>query len=58
MMMWQIQEHLMNQSLTQARQCKWLVEMKSTLNDGLALHSLNSHMLNLGGHYLPPYIIL
>jgi hypothetical protein len=56
--MWQIQKHLMNQSLTQARQCKWLIEMESTLNDGLALHSLSSHRLNLGGQCSPPYTIL
>jgi hypothetical protein len=44
---WQIHEHLMNKSLTQTKQCKWLMKVKSTLSHGLALNSLHSHGLGI-----------
>jgi hypothetical protein len=52
-------EHLINKSFAKAKQCMWLLQMGSTLNHELALNSLYSHDLNLGGdHHPPPYNIL
>jgi hypothetical protein len=49
----------MNKSPTQAKQCKWLVEIKPTLEHELALNSLHSDGPNMGGGHHPPlYIII
>jgi hypothetical protein len=44
---WQIHEHLMNKSLAQTKQCKWLMKVKSTLGHGLTLNLLHSHGLGI-----------
>jgi hypothetical protein len=45
--------------LHKAKQCKWLVEIKPTLGDGLALNSLHLDGPNMGQcHHPHPYIIL
>lgn len=51
---WQVQ-HLMNKSLAQAKRCRRLMKIELTLSHELALDSLPSHSLELGGshHFLP-----
>jgi hypothetical protein len=55
---WQVHKHLTNKSIAQAKQCKWLMKLKRTLNYKFTLDSLHSRGLHLKRRYhLPPYNI-
>jgi hypothetical protein len=57
-MKWQVHQHLTNKSHAQSKQCRWLIQMESTLGHGLVLDSLHSHKLNLKkGHHPSSYNI-